>query len=107
MAVGPAQTDGTLLRVTGNGSGRPPGMSAGYPRSPTGGLFVWVFSGVVRNLKLLKWVIGYYSQPSCPVVPSAQTDGTLLGPAGRHVRRLSPPARWIPAVDLRLAFTIT
>ena len=30
-----------------------------------------------------------YSQPSCPALPSAQTDGTLLGPAGRHVRRLS------------------
>jgi hypothetical protein len=30
-------------------------------------------------------------QPSCPALPSAQTDGTLLGPAGRpgHVRRLS------------------
>ena len=32
-------------------------------------------------------VLGY-SQLSCPALPSAQTDGPPLGPAGRHVRRL-------------------
>ncbi len=32
-------------------------------------------------------VLGY-SQLSCSALPSAETDGTLLGPAGRHVRRL-------------------
>ena len=56
-----------------------------------------VFAGVVR--KLLQLVLGC-SQPSCPAVPSAQTDGRLLGPAGRHVRRLSPqPDRlvWLQA----------
>ena len=47
----------------------------------------------------LQLVLGC-SQPGCPAVPSAQTDGTLLGPAGRHVRRLSPqPGRlvWLQA----------
>ena len=31
-----------------------------------------------------------YSQPSCPAPPSAQAEWTVLGPAGRHVRRLAP-----------------
>jgi hypothetical protein len=30
-----------------------------------------------------------YSQPSCPAPPSAQAEWTVLGPAGRHVRRLA------------------
>ncbi len=61
-----------------------------YPRSPIGlfgcePLSLGVFSGGCAS-----WCAGY-SQPSCPALPSAQTDGTLLGPASRHARRrLSP-----------------
>jgi hypothetical protein len=69
---------------------RPAGMSDGHPDSPI------VYPSRQSLLGSERWmwtvVLGNSSrhpQPSCPGMPSAQTDGQSLGPAGRHVRRPS------------------
>ena len=71
---------------------RPAGMSDGHPDRPI------VHPSVQSLLGAQRWlwtvVLGHSSrhpQPSCPAMPTAQTDGQSPGPAGRHVRRPSRP----------------
>ena len=69
---------------------RPAGMSDGHPDSPSGypsrqsllGSERWMWTVVLGHSSR-------HSQPSCPAMPTEQTDGQSLGPAGRHVRRPS------------------
>ena len=84
-AMPTAQTDGQCWV-------RPAGMSDGHPDSP----IVHRTSQSLLGTERWMWtvVLGHSSrhpQPSCPAMPTAQTDGHSLGPAGRHVRRPSRP----------------
>jgi len=68
----------------------PAGMSDGHPDSPIVNRTLQSLLGTERWM----WTVvsahsSRHSQPSCPAMPSAQTDGQSLGPAGRHVRRPS------------------
>ena len=78
-------------RPTGSLWVRPAGMSDGHPDSPIVHRTIQSLLGTERWM----WTVvsahsSRHSQPSCPAMPTAQTDGQSLGPAGRHVRR---PAR--------------
>ena len=84
-AMPTAQTDGQCWV-------RPAGMSDGHPDRPI------VHPSVQSLLGTERWmwtvVLGHssrHSQPSCPAMPTAQTDGMSLGPDDRAARRPSKP----------------
>ena len=79
-------------RPTGSLWVRPAGMSDGHPDSPIGNRTLQSLLGSERWTRMWTVVLGHssrHSQPSCPAMPTAETDGQSLGRAGRHVRRPS------------------
>ena len=77
-------------RPTGSLWVRPAGMSDGQPDSPIVHRTIQSLLGCERWMwRVVSAHSSRHSQPSCPAMPTAQTDGQPLGPAGRHVRRPS------------------